>query len=112
VGATAGGMQAGYGVPPGGLREVRLWSRTWGRTFVVDVVWEDGPGGGGDEEGPGLAGRVACEWAEYESGRVGDESGEGGKIPALEEVLSFLPKWAVVSKADDGLVEAWQDFNV
>lgn len=102
-------MQAGYEIGKAGLLEVRLWSRTWGRKFVVDVEWEGDSGGG---EGMGLTGRVACEWAEYESGRVGDESGEGGKIPALEEVLGFLPMWAVVTKADDGLVEVWQEFGV
>jgi hypothetical protein len=115
-------------MPPNGIPELRLWSRTWGRTFMVDVEWgeetqktltvsstDGGEGLGEAEPEPepkGLSGRVACEWAEYESGRVGDESGEGGSIPAFEEVLAFLPLWAVVTKADDGLVEAWQEFKV
>jgi hypothetical protein len=124
-GASDVDLQPGYPMPPGGVPELRLWSRTWGRTFAVDVEWEEekktpplssddggeGPGEG-DPEPKGLSGRVACEWAEYESGRVGDESEEGGSIPALEEVLGFLPLWAVVSKADDGLVEAWQEFKM
>ena len=129
-GASDVDLQPGYPMPSGGIPELRLWSRTWGRTFAVDVEWEEeekkktipslssddgGEGLGepeGDPEPKGLSGRVACEWAEYESGRVGDESEEGGSIPALEEVLGFLPLWAVVTKADDGLVEAWQEFKM
>ncbi|KAF9463513.1 hypothetical protein BDZ94DRAFT_1321670 [Collybia nuda] len=95
------GMQQGYEIGPSGLEEVRLWSRTWGRAFVVDVEFVD--------DSRPMQGRLACEWAEYESGRVGgnDRNGGGGKIPALEEVLKFLPRWATVTKAADGLVEVW-----
>jgi hypothetical protein len=58
---------------------------------------------------------VACEWVEYESATVGVyESGRGrsGKIPALEEALMFLPRWAVITKIADGLVEVWSEFEV
>ncbi|KAJ4471542.1 hypothetical protein J3R30DRAFT_3526281 [Lentinula aciculospora] len=111
---------------------LKLWTRTWGQTFVVDVQWpnissvlkQDNTGA----QKPFLAntttnsGRVACEWAEYESGMVGmglstspvpSPSGErisGGKIPAFEEVLAYLPQWAVVSKLTDGLVEVEERF--
>jgi len=97
-------MQPSYEVWKDGVSNVRLWSRTWDRKFTVDVEWKD------DAGDSGLKGRLACEWVEYESGAVG--VGSGGKIPALEEVLTFLPKWAVVSKTTDGLVEAWGDFSV
>ncbi|KII95471.1 hypothetical protein PLICRDRAFT_98578 [Plicaturopsis crispa FD-325 SS-3] len=97
-------MQSGYEIPSSGLQEVRLWSREWDREFVVDVdTASDGT----------LSGRAACEWAEYESATAGSgASGRGGRIPALEEVLSFLPRWAVVSKSADGLVEAWGNFTI
>ena len=42
---------------------VQLWSRTWDREFVLDVDLDD--------TGKNLTGKVACEWAEYESGSVG-----------------------------------------
>ncbi|KAK0465552.1 putative zinc metalloprotease [Desarmillaria tabescens] len=88
------GMQPRYEVPEGGIKELRIWSRTWDRNFTVDVEW----------------GRVACEWNEYESGSVG--VGTGGRIPALEEVLTFLPNWAVVTKMTDGLVEVSSEFRL
>lgn len=111
------GMQKGYEIPPSGIPQVRLWSRTWENEFVVDVVWSNSKGV--DEA---LEGRIACEWNEYESAMVdsgplakrhdnGAESDDSrAKMPALEEVLHFLPHWAVVSKAADGLVEVWAPF--
>jgi hypothetical protein len=101
---SGGNVRSGYEVPKEGLRTLLLFSRTWDREFVVDVGW--------DREG-GLDGRVACQWAEYESGRVGMAGHvHGGKIPALEEVLKYLPLWAVVSKAGSGLVEGWTEFSL
>lgn len=91
-----------FSTPPEGVSELHLWSRTWGRTFTVDIEWE------GDSA---LEGRVACEWAEYESASVGVDA-ITGKIPALEEVLSFLPRWAAVTKIADGLVEASGTFAI
>lgn len=110
------GMQPHYAIDEGGVNEVRLWSRTWDKTFIVNVEWRDYMG-----LGEGLRGRVACEWAEYASASAGvpgqgDDPKKGGfrtaKIPALEEALSFLPTWVVVSKFADGLVEAWETFEV
>ncbi|KAJ6618853.1 hypothetical protein B0H10DRAFT_1794655 [Mycena sp. CBHHK59/15] len=95
------GLLHGFSGPKEGFTALRLWSRTWDRKFVVDVEWEGEPA---------LEGRVACEWAEYESGSAGVDT--TGKIPALEEVLAFLPRWAVVTKMNDGLVEAWASFAV
>ncbi|KAG7452279.1 uncharacterized protein BT62DRAFT_960318 [Guyanagaster necrorhizus] len=94
------GMQPRYEIPEGGIKELRLWSRTWDRNFTVDVEWID--------NSPDMGGRVACEWNEYESGSIG--VGTGGQIPALEEMLMFLPKWAVVTKMTDGLVEVSSEF--
>lgn len=114
------GMQKGYEIPPWGIKEVRLWSRTWEKPFVVDVDWNNSMGITSQETD--VKGRIACEWSEYESatvdngslapstGMTWDES--RAKIPAFEEVLHYLPEWAVVSKADDGLVEAWAPFEL
>ena len=100
------GMQRGYEIGKRGLKELILWSRTWDREFVVDVKW-------GDDRN-GLQGRIGCEWAEYESAAIDHGSGGriSGKIPAFEEVLMFLPEWAVSSKQDDGLVEVLAPFSI
>ncbi|KAF7363856.1 Peptide hydrolase [Mycena sanguinolenta] len=66
---------------PNGVNVLRLWSRTWNRSFWVDVEWD------GDST---LQGRVACEWAEYESGSIGVNA-PTGQIPAFEEALTFFP---------------------
>ena len=95
-------MQGGYGMPAGGITEARLWSRTWGREFVVELGWE------GLEGLPGLSGRAACEYAEYASAL---ESDGGGRIPAFEEVKDFMPLWAQPTKLADGLVEVWTRFE-
>ncbi|KAJ7766790.1 hypothetical protein B0H16DRAFT_1522499 [Mycena metata] len=71
----------------GGVSILLLYGRTWDRAFVVDVDWE------GSAE---LEGRVSCDWAEYESGSVGVDT--TAKIPALEEMLTFLPKWTAVTQ--------------
>lgn len=121
-GVGEGKMQDGYEVGEDGVKDVRLWSRTWGREWVVDVNF------GGRAEGEGrIKGRVACEWAEYESATVGvygidadtatktgheETRRKSGKIPALEEVLMFLPGWATITKLSDGLVEVWSPFEV
>jgi hypothetical protein len=97
VHGSEGGMLPQFSTPPEGVGELHLWSRTWGRTFTVDIEWE------GDSA---LEGRVACEWAEYESASVGVDA-ITGKIPALEEVLSFLPRWAAVTKIADGRGGVW-----
>ena len=106
VGEKKGRMQYGYEVGKRGVKELILWSRTWDREFVVDVKWAD--------DNTGLQGRIGCEWAEYESAGIDHGSGGGvsGKIPAFEEVLRFLPEWAVSSKQDDGLVEVLTRFSV
>jgi hypothetical protein len=114
------GMQRGYEIPPWGIKEIRLWSRSWEKEFVVDI--DLGKSTEITSQQTGVKGRIACEWAEYESAMVDygllapgteetwDES--RAKIPAFEEVLYYLPEWAVVSKAADGLVEAWASFEV
>ncbi|KAI9061387.1 hypothetical protein FKP32DRAFT_1576122 [Trametes sanguinea] len=99
-------LQGGYGMPAGGVKEARLWSRSWSRTFVVEVGWEAAPSDGNEV---GLSGRAACEYAEYASGLGGPE---GGRIPAYEEVKQFLPLWALPTKLTDGLVEVWTRFAV
>jgi hypothetical protein len=89
-------------MPKEGVTELKLWSREWGRILTVDVDWE------GDSA---LEGRVACGWAEYESASIGVDT-TTGKIPALEEILTFLPPFAAVTKLAEGLVEVQADFSL
>ncbi|EIN06389.1 hypothetical protein PUNSTDRAFT_89945 [Punctularia strigosozonata HHB-11173 SS5] len=101
---TSGDLQPGYEIADEGIKELRLWSRTWDREFEVEVEWKGIAGGT-------LEGRASCLWNEYASGAAGGPS-SGGRIPAYEEVLAFLPKWAAATKRDDGLVEAWITFKI
>ncbi|KAL8673909.1 MAG: hypothetical protein Q9168_001656 [Polycauliona sp. 1 TL-2023] len=91
--------------PPGGSKEIRLWSRTWEKPWHVTVRW-------GDEKVPvpaglkkqhqkrrGLNGRVVCLWS---------DANDPGAIPALDEAWKFVPVWVAISKAKDGLVEGNQ----
>ncbi|KZT43625.1 hypothetical protein SISSUDRAFT_1040091 [Sistotremastrum suecicum HHB10207 ss-3] len=82
-----------YPPPVTGLNALQLWSRIWEREFQVDVTWK------GDA---GLSGRVGCGWADIQS----------GKVPAFDEVISFLPNWSTVTKAGAALVEVTKGFSV
>ncbi|KAG7093656.1 hypothetical protein E1B28_007318 [Marasmius oreades] len=98
-------LQDGEILADTGINEVRLWTRDWDKRLDLEVVWKN------KEEGE-RTGHVACEWAEYESGMVGlPAQHSASKIPAFEEVLTFLPRWAVVSKLSDGLVEVSEEFS-
>jgi len=102
------GLQAGYKIPDDGLDTIRLWSRDFGKEFEVDIAWK-----GPDDTVPigGVSGRISCGWVEYESGTVGGGQ-SGGRIPSLEEVIAFLPEWAVVSKSASALFNAGYYFQV
>ena len=107
-----GTQQDGYETPPEGITTLFLWSRTWDRNFEVEVTF----GPEGLDPAPPLSGKLACEYSEYASGiagasRAGRPDHEG-RIPAFEEVLRFLPKWAAVTKAADGLVEVSRSFSL
>ena len=82
-----------------GSKELRLWSRTWGRGWNVHVKWE----ADGNVSGDGMDGRVVCLWS---------DANAIGTIPALDEVKRFAPVWVAVSKSQDGLVEGEKAFLV
>jgi hypothetical protein len=84
-------------VPQGGSKEIRLWSRTWDRTWTVDVRWDH------KVNDPKLNGTVICEWSDVN---------QKGLVPAYDEALHFLPEWAAITKAADGLVEVHEHFSV
>ncbi|THH09454.1 hypothetical protein EW145_g2012 [Phellinidium pouzarii] len=98
ISVRGGSGLAHEGFPvPDNVEELRLWSRTWERTFEVSLAWNASDA---DGEENGIAGRIACEWA------------ESGGLPAFEEVLAFLPRWARVTKRTDGLLEGYKTFSI
>lgn len=111
---VSGLIQPGYEIQPEGVKDLVLYSRTWGNTFHVEVNWKvtetETNGKGLDEK---LEGRVGCEWVEYASASAGSSyASTSGQIPALEELLQFSPLWATVTKLTYGLVEAEGRFSV
>ena len=78
------------------LPEIRLWSREWEKPWVVHVMWKG-------ERDKGLDGRAVCLWS---------DANDSGVILALDEVRSFLPAWAIVTKLSDGLVEGSKAFTL
>ncbi len=107
------------------VKELRLSTRTWEQELAVDLSWA--PAVNSTNGRTPLRGRVACQWAEYESGMVDTGVGlissapafqqklsvaNGAKIPAFEEALAYLPSWAVLTKLTDGLVEVSAPFVI
>ncbi|KAF8520457.1 Zn-dependent exopeptidase [Hysterangium stoloniferum] len=90
---TSGEVQTDYPFPREGIKRLNLWSRKWGKEFVVTATWS------GSQS---LSGRVSCGWAEITEGR----------IPAFAEILAFLPNWVGATKSNDALVEAFKVFSV
>jgi len=84
-------------IPEAGSNEIRLWSRTWGCAWTVDVSWDTA--GGSD----GMSGKVVCLWSDIN---------RGGVIPAFDEAWHYAPPWVAISKAADGLVEGFKRFAV
>jgi hypothetical protein len=83
--------ELGKPVPKQGVKEVRLWSRSWDDGWTVKVKWSDyrtdtTP----RSEESGLQGKIVCLWS--------DANNMKEEIPALWESEMFLPDWAVVSK--------------
>ncbi|OAP60982.1 hypothetical protein AYL99_05986 [Fonsecaea erecta] len=91
-------------VPESGSQEIRLWSRSWGRAWTVDVGW-DIPAI--SAEGPiansTMSGRVVCLWSDVN---------KNGVIPAFDEAMHYIPAWAALTKRADGLVEGYKQFKI
>ena len=108
-------MHPGYPVDQkDGLKELRLWSRDWEKGCGY-IDWEPTKLGDTDGRRRREAFRTDCvRVVEHVSAKVDNGSIQEDtrpKIPALAEVLAFLPGWPVVTKAADVLVEAWIPFS-
>ncbi|KAH8723569.1 endoplasmic reticulum metallopeptidase 1 [Phaeosphaeriaceae sp. PMI808] len=78
-----------------GTRELRLWHRKWSQPWDVSVTWNT-------KENSKLSGKVICLWSDANA----------DAIPAFNEVLHYLPVWAIPSKISDGLVTGSKHFQI
>lgn len=111
----------GNPIPIHGTRELRLWSREWGRGWDVEITWETAGSNSSavsDEyssnnvvhtELMALKRTIENANEDYDNnskggldGRVvclwSDANRDADEIPALEEVRRYLPVWAIASK--------------
>lgn len=111
----------GNPIPASGTRELRLWSREWGRGWDVELTWEKANSTSSAESDEYssdnmvhtelMAVKRTVEHAneDYDNnykggldGRVvclwSDANRDADEIPALEEVRRYLPVWAIASK--------------
>ncbi|PGH17746.1 hypothetical protein AJ79_00887 [Helicocarpus griseus UAMH5409] len=94
-----------------GVAEIRLWSRTWENTWIVDVDWRANAGKSEDDDDEEvddgatseLSGKAICLWS---------DDNRSGVIPALDEVRLYAPTWVAFTKSADGLVEGSHAFTV
>ncbi|KAJ5279094.1 hypothetical protein N7478_004466 [Penicillium angulare] len=87
-----------------GIKEIRLWSRSWQNKWTVDVDFaepEDDTSFIG--ESTSIKGRVSCIWS---------DNNTPGLIPALDELKHYAPSWAAITKLSDGLVEGYRYFEL
>ncbi|KAJ5852134.1 Peptidase M28 [Penicillium soppii] len=91
---------------PDGLKQIRLWSRTWENKWIVDIDFSKHDPSEVDETnetGDSITGRIVCLWS---------DNTQSGLIPALDEVKQFSPAWVAVTKFSDGLVEGSRKFEI
>ncbi|KAI9721890.1 MAG: hypothetical protein M1828_004985 [Chrysothrix sp. TS-e1954] len=96
-------------IPKGGVKELRLWSRDWERSWQVHVNFDSSDSVyrplhyRNDSIKRSLDGRAVCLW---------NDDNRVGAIPALDELKRFMPSWSIVTKAGDGLLEASKAFSI
>lgn len=91
---------------PEGLKQIRLWSRTWDNSWTVDVDFAKDESSDKDEAETAddtITGRITCMWS---------DNNQIGLIPALDEVRQFSPAWVAVTKFSDGLIEGSRKFEI
>jgi hypothetical protein len=85
-----------------GSTEIRLWHREWSRPWNVSISWDPEMIAVNGNKSRGLSGKVVCLWSDANK----------GEIPAWDEVVHYLPNWAVATKYSDGLVEGSKGFEI
>lgn len=83
-------------VPEDGSKLVHLFSRTWDKTFKLNVTWAEG-------SAKGQKGAATCAW---------EDVNLPGTIPAFDELKRFEPFWSAATKTSNGLLEGFKEFQV
>lgn len=83
-------------VPEDGSKMVYLYSRTWDKTFNLNVTWAEGTA-------KGQRGVATCLW---------EDVNLPGTIPAFDELKRFEPFWSAATKTSNGLLEGFKEFKV
>ncbi|PVF98565.1 Zn-dependent exopeptidase [Serendipita vermifera] len=94
---------AGYVLPASfPIKTVNLWSRSWSRTWEVEIELA----ALGSSEAPYnakvLTGKALCLWSDRAK----------GKVPALDDLYVRFPTWATMTAWRGGLVEGWKSFSI
>lgn len=78
-------------LPPDGLARLQLWRRAWDGAWNVTLR---------TDADPGIT--VRCAW----------DDANGPAIPALGELMQYMPSWAAVTKRTSGLVQVKRTVSV
>ncbi|RSM07808.1 Vacuolar membrane protease [Fusarium oligoseptatum] len=109
------------GSPSEGFKTIQLWRRDRDRPWTVNLYLDEhaqqadksSEGGHSKQLGDGSAVHrraddplevtVRCAWS---------DANKPGTIPALDELLKYMPTWAAVTKKNVGLVEVRKTYKV
>ncbi|KAI5849655.1 hypothetical protein DFP73DRAFT_619238, partial [Morchella snyderi] len=93
----------GSALPISGTNQLRLWSREPSRIWQVELTWGRLTDKGNEKiEAFKNEQEIVCLWSDT----------TGDKIPAFNEVVTYLPPWATALNADHGLVEGTVPFII
>jgi hypothetical protein len=93
----------GYNLPSAfPIKTLNLWSRTWKRTWEVDVELAALGSSENSDNANILTGKALCLWSDR----------AGGRIPALDDLYVRFPTWVTMAAWRGGLVEGWKSFGI
>jgi hypothetical protein len=102
-----------YSIPSGGVPWLFLYSRDWDTEFEVIVRWNSTTHHAEKHsfwksllpirstKWPAQTGRIGCQWQDFHA----------GQLPAVDELLDFLPEWATIT-VEEPLLIADRAFSI
>ncbi|ODA79062.1 hypothetical protein RJ55_04653 [Drechmeria coniospora] len=104
-------------LPKDGFRHLQLWRRTWGGRWNVTLQLVN------EARDEPVKARTASDERSHEAGRQAsslevtvrcawDDANKATNIPALHEVMKYMPSWATATKKGVGLVHVKKSFRV
>ncbi|PNY26875.1 Peptide hydrolase [Tolypocladium capitatum] len=96
-------------LPADGFQHLQIWRRTWDGHWDVTLQLTDGgraaaaSSASASQEVKPLEVTVRCAW---------DDANKAAKIPALHELMKYMPNWAIVTKKTHGLVQVKKTYKV